>query len=72
MTFTNVLTEKEKNILSLIYMKELKEGEIAMSLNISQQAVSKTKRRALQKIREMVRKDEKNETTSASKTNSRR
>lgn len=68
----NVLTEKEKNILSLIYMKELKEGEIAMSLNISQQAVSKTKRRALQKIREMVRKDEKNETTSASKTNSRR
>ncbi|WP_164684910.1 sigma factor-like helix-turn-helix DNA-binding protein [Brevibacillus reuszeri] len=67
-----MLTEKEKNILSLIYMKELKEGEIAMSLNISQQAVSKTKRRALQKIREMVRKDEKNETTSASKTNSRR
>ncbi|CAM5798176.1 MULTISPECIES: sigma-70 family RNA polymerase sigma factor [Brevibacillus] len=52
------LTKKEKNIIYFIFYKELKEAEIARYLNISQQAVSKTKRRALQKIREELKKEE--------------
>ncbi|WP_432803717.1 sigma-70 family RNA polymerase sigma factor [Brevibacillus borstelensis] len=54
----NLLTKKEKNIIYFIFYKELREAEIARYLNISQQAVSKTKRRALQKIREELKKEE--------------
>lgn len=52
-----VLTEKEKKIITLIFFKDLKEVEIAQILNISQQAVSKTKQRALQKIRMTLRRE---------------
>ncbi|WP_289142436.1 sigma-70 family RNA polymerase sigma factor [uncultured Brevibacillus sp.] len=50
------LTEKEKKVITLAYLEELKEVEIAKCLNITQQAVSKTKRRALQKIRKSIGK----------------
>lgn len=45
------LTEREKTIITLLYVKDQKEVEIAKHLNISQQAVSKTKHRAIRKIR---------------------
>jgi len=51
------LTEKEKKVISLLFFKDLKEVEVAKLLNISQQAVSKTKQRALQKIKMKMREE---------------
>lgn len=50
------LTNNEKKVITLTYLKELKESEIAKQLNITQQAVSKTKCRALKKLRETMQK----------------
>lgn len=50
------LTNNEKKVITLTYLKELKESEIAKQLNITQQAVSKTKCRALKKLRETIQK----------------
>lgn len=46
-----ILTEKQKRIIYLIYFEELRDREVAALLNISQQAVTKTKKIALRKIR---------------------
>ncbi|RAT99235.1 sigma-70 family RNA polymerase sigma factor [Brevibacillus sp. Leaf182] len=48
------LTEKEQEILKLLYLRNLKEAEAASLSGISQQAVSKTKKRALLKIRKQL------------------
>lgn len=45
------LTKKQKNILYLSYVKSLKDIEIAKRLHVSQQAITKTKNKTLQKIR---------------------
>lgn len=45
------LTEKKKKILFLIYVKELKESEVAKMLNISKQAVNKLKKRTIEEIK---------------------
>ena len=45
------LTDKKKKILFLIYVKELKESEVAKLLNISKQAVNKLKKRTIQEIK---------------------
>lgn len=47
----NNLTEKQKRILYYIFVEEMKDIEVASVLGISQQAVTKAKRRALTKIR---------------------
>ncbi|KZE49334.1 sigma-70 family RNA polymerase sigma factor [Brevibacillus parabrevis] len=48
------LTEKEREILALLYLRNLKEVETATLLGTSQQAVSKTKKRALLKLRKQL------------------
>ncbi|OUQ85204.1 hypothetical protein B5G50_28320 [Brevibacillus brevis] len=48
------LTENEQEILTLLYLRNLKEAEAASLLGISQQAVSKTKKRALLKLRKQL------------------
>ena len=45
------LTEKQKRILFMYFIKNLKDAEIAKVLKISQQAVSKTRNKAITKIR---------------------
>lgn len=45
------LTENQKKILYLSYVKNLKEQEIASKLGVSQQAISKQKSLSLKKIR---------------------
>lgn len=46
------LNEKEKKILSLIYIGKFTETEISKFMRVSQQAVSKIKRKALSKIKQ--------------------
>ena len=53
------LTKRQKEILKMIYMLDLPEKEVARSLRITQQAVSKTHCRALKKIKELVHYDTK-------------
>jgi RNA polymerase sigma factor (sigma-70 family) len=48
------LTERQKQILFLSYIKNLKDVEIAKLLNISQQAVTKTRLHSLKKVRERL------------------
>lgn len=48
------LTENEQEILTLLYLRNLKEAEAASLLGVSQQAVSKTKKRALLKLRKQL------------------
>jgi len=45
------LTKRQKDILYLAFVKNLKDGEIAKQFVISQQAVTKTKNKALEKLR---------------------
>jgi RNA polymerase sigma factor (sigma-70 family) len=52
------LTEKQKRILDLAYVKELSDTEIASLLRVSQQAVSKSHRKALAKLKEQLQKGE--------------
>ena len=48
------LTEKQKQIINLVYIKGFSDTEIGQLLNISQQAVSKTHKKALKNIREYI------------------
>lgn len=48
------LTNHQQKILYLSFVKLLKDVEIAMVLNVSQQAVSKTRKTALEKIRKAM------------------
>ncbi|MEK4715931.1 sigma factor-like helix-turn-helix DNA-binding protein [Sporosarcina sp. FSL K6-5500] len=48
------LTDKQKNILYLIYIKELKDTEISKMLGVSQQSITKTKKTAIQKLRRVL------------------
>ncbi|WP_445477959.1 sigma-70 family RNA polymerase sigma factor [Lysinibacillus irui] len=47
----NNLTERQKRILYLHFVKEMTEAEIASAINMSQQAVNKAKNKALDEIR---------------------
>ncbi|WP_025683860.1 sigma-70 family RNA polymerase sigma factor [Paenibacillus maysiensis] len=50
----SLLTEKEKSILSASYVMNCSDTEIAKNNNVSQQAVSKTRTRALKKLRDFL------------------
>lgn len=52
-----LLTERQKEILYLKYIKELKDNEIAKLLNISQQAINKSKNKALTQLKKGVAKN---------------
>jgi RNA polymerase sigma factor (sigma-70 family) len=45
------LTDRQKEILFLTFIKDLNDTEVAQILRISQQAVTKTKNKALEKLR---------------------
>lgn len=45
------LTDRQKEILSLVFVKEMTDKEIAQQLGITQQAVSKTRRNVIKYIR---------------------
>jgi len=47
----NDLTDRQKRILYLHFVKEMTEAEIASAMNMSQQAVNKAKNKALDEIR---------------------
>lgn len=47
----NDLTDRQKQILYLHFVKEMTEAEIASAMNISQQAVNKAKNKAIDEIR---------------------
>ncbi len=53
------LTDNQRQLLSLAYIFGLNDSEIASHLNISQQAVSKSHRKALRKLREIIENREK-------------
>lgn len=48
------LTKKEKEVLVEAYLKDLTDTEIAKKNNVSQQAISKLRNRALKKIQEYI------------------
>lgn len=48
------LTPKQKEVLYLYFVKELKDVEIAKKMKVSQQAVSKLRNKALQKLKEEI------------------
>lgn len=50
------LTDKQKEILYLAYVKRLTDTEIGIVLNKSQQAVSKTHKKALKNINNYLQK----------------
>ncbi|WP_028592430.1 sigma-70 family RNA polymerase sigma factor [Paenibacillus massiliensis] len=50
------LTTRERQVLNLWIMQELKDKEIAILLQVTQQSVSKTRRTALTKMREGISK----------------
>ena len=52
------LTDKQQNILDLAYLQELTDTEIAKILGVSQQAVSKTHRKALRTLKFNLEKGE--------------
>ncbi|MGG4165980.1 sigma-70 family RNA polymerase sigma factor [Rossellomorea vietnamensis] len=52
------LTNKQKQILDLAYVQELSNTEIARMLGVSQQAVSKTHRKALRRLKSILEKGE--------------
>jgi RNA polymerase sigma factor (sigma-70 family) len=45
------LTDKQKEILYLVYVKNMQDTEVARLLGVSQQSVTKTKNKAIQKVR---------------------
>jgi RNA polymerase sigma factor (sigma-70 family) len=51
------LTDRQKEILDLAYARELSDTEIADILKVSQQAVSKSHKKALAKLKEELRKE---------------
>jgi RNA polymerase sigma factor (sigma-70 family) len=52
------LTDRQKEILDLAYVKEMSDTEIAKVLRVSQQAVSKSHKNALARLREELKKGE--------------
>ncbi|MFZ8854188.1 MAG: sigma-70 family RNA polymerase sigma factor, partial [Armatimonadota bacterium] len=48
------LSERERQVLERLYWDGYTEAEVAKELVISQQAVSKIKRKAIQKLRELL------------------
>jgi RNA polymerase sigma factor (sigma-70 family) len=48
------LSERERQVLERLYWDGYTEAEVAKELGISQQAVSKIKRKAIQKLRELL------------------
>lgn len=48
------LTEQQKRILYLAFIKDMGDTEISKALNVTQQAISKSKRNALRKVRSLV------------------
>jgi RNA polymerase sigma factor (sigma-70 family) len=48
------LSERERQVMKRLYWDEWTEAEIAHELGISQQAVSKIKRKAIQKLRKLL------------------
>ncbi|BAH46565.1 hypothetical protein BBR47_55880 [Brevibacillus brevis NBRC 100599] len=65
------LTENEQEILTLLYLRNLKEAEAASLLGVSQQAVSKTKKRALLKLRKQLEGGGIHEPVNASKASAK-
>ncbi|MGF9908113.1 sigma-70 family RNA polymerase sigma factor [Brevibacillus porteri] len=61
------LTEKEQTTLTLLYLRNLKEREVARLLGVTQQAVSKVKKRALLKLRKQLEGGEMYEPVNAAK-----
>jgi len=49
------LSERERQVIKQLYWDEKTEAEIAHELGISQQAVSKTKQKAIQKLKEWLK-----------------
>jgi len=45
-----LLTKREKNIISLYYLKGYKDEEIALFYGITQQAVNKSRKKGLNKL----------------------
>lgn len=48
------LTDREKEVLKMVFVFDLKVTEIAKIMNVSHQAVSKTKLKALHKLRKYL------------------
>ncbi|SES10480.1 sigma-70 family RNA polymerase sigma factor [Psychrobacillus sp. OK032] len=51
------LTDRQKEILSLVYVKQMTDKEIAQYLGITQQAVSKTRKNIIKKVRKEITHD---------------
>ncbi|WP_192797524.1 sigma-70 family RNA polymerase sigma factor [Psychrobacillus glaciei] len=51
------LTDRQKEILSLVYVRQMTDKEIAQYLGITQQAVSKTRRNVIKNIRKEITHD---------------
>jgi len=49
------LSERERQVIKQLYWDEKTEAEIAHELGISQQAISKTKQKAIQKLKEWLK-----------------
>ncbi|PUB11934.1 sigma factor-like helix-turn-helix DNA-binding protein [Paenisporosarcina sp. OV554] len=50
----HLLTENQRQLLNLAYIYDLNDSEIAIYLNKSQQAVSRSHKKALKKLREII------------------
>ena len=50
----NSLSDLQRNILIKRYFKDYSDEQIACTLNISRQAVNRTKNRALEKLRKLI------------------
>lgn len=48
------LTLKQRNVLYLLYIMELNEKEVAGQMNVTQQAISKTHRTAINKLKKVI------------------
>lgn len=53
--FDDILSQREKTVLKMMFEKELKCAEIARTMGVSRQYVSKIKRQALRKVRSVCR-----------------
>ncbi|MDI2588937.1 sigma-70 family RNA polymerase sigma factor [Psychrobacillus sp. NEAU-3TGS] len=56
-TCFKTLTTRQKEILSLVYVRQMTDKEIAQYLGITQQAVSKTRKNVIKKIRKGITHD---------------
>jgi RNA polymerase sigma factor (sigma-70 family) len=52
-----LLTENQRQLLNLAYIYDLNDSEIAIYLNKSQQAVSRSHKKALKKLKEIIEKE---------------